>query len=191
MLSLRHWRPSLSTFETRICRYYAYSIWYRMLYCIRYRIRHCIRYSIRYSICIQYRIRYMHTISYTISFTMVFPGTLPRDFARGACPGHFTKHIAYDKVYDIVYNIVNDIVYDIIYDMLCTCNAPSSIPLGGNEKLSCSTKIVLWSSLTDPEAVCALGWSGGNACGPQPQPFLRVQENHKTVFLTLSCLLRG
>ncbi len=28
-----------------------------------------------------------------------------------------------------------------INDMLCTCNTPSSIPLGGNEKLSCSTNI--------------------------------------------------
>ncbi len=88
---------------------------------------------------------------------MVFPGTLPRDFAQGLCPGHFTQHIAYDIVYDIVYNIVYDIVYNIvydivynivydiiyyiIYDMLCTCNTPSSIPFGGNEKLSCSTKI--------------------------------------------------
>jgi hypothetical protein len=55
--------------------------------------------------------------------------------------GAFHEHIAYNIVYDIVYDIVYNIVYDIIYDMLCTCNTPSSIPLGGNENLPCSTKI--------------------------------------------------
>ncbi len=93
------------------------------------------------------------------------PGTLPRDFALG-----ISRNIPY-----IVYNIV----FDIINNMLCTCNTTSSIPLGGNEILSCSTKIGAVSSVTDPEAVCTLGWSGGNACGQQPQLFFRVQEHHK------------
>ncbi len=39
--------------------------------------------------------------------------------------------------------------------------------------------LVLWGSLTDPEAVCTVGWSGGNAYGPQPQPFFRVLEHNR------------
>ena len=39
---------------------------------------------------------------------------------------------------------------------------PSSSPLGSNEKLSCGTKIGT-VRLSDPEAVCTVGWSGGNA----------------------------
>ncbi len=42
--------------------------------------------------------------------------------------------------------------------------------------------LVLWGSLTDPDVVCTVGWSGGDACGQQPQPLFRVQEHHKDWF---------
>jgi len=52
---------------------------------------------------------------------------------------------------------------------------PSSSPLGGNEKLSCSTKIGAVKLSDRPRGgLCTLGWSGGYACGPQPQLFFRV-----------------
>jgi hypothetical protein len=60
-----------------------------------------------------------------------------------------------------------------------TCNTPSSSPLGGNENCPAAPRLVLLSSLTYTEAVCTLGWSGGYACGPQPQLFFRVREHHK------------
>ncbi len=63
----------------------------------------------------------------------------------------------------------------------CTCNTPSSSPLGGNEKLSCSTKIGA-VKLSDRPRGGLHTWlvrQGGDACGPQPQPFFRVREHHK------------
>jgi hypothetical protein len=123
------------------CRTSAYDVTYDIVYDIAYYIVYDIvyvYYSV-YNICIRYHIRYRIRWS-----SVVFSGRprMPRDLAQGPCPGaclgHFTQHIAYNIVY---YVIVYYVVYDIINDMLCTCNTPSSIPLGGNEKLSCRTKI--------------------------------------------------
>ncbi len=72
------------------------------------------------------------------------------------------------------------ILYTISYTICCArATHPPPSPWVAMKNCPAAPRLVLWSSLTDPEAVCTLGWSGDNACGPQPQPFFRVLEHHK------------
>ncbi len=69
---------------------------------------------------------------------------------------------------------------------------PSSSPLGSNEKLSCGSNIGTVRLSDRPKG--GLHSIAGPEAMPMDsnhKPFLGCENNTKTVFLTLSCLLRG